>query len=119
MAAEAQPTHSLGARLIAEFGKRHIVGLYFNYQQYQELRAVRTKDEMRAFLREYGYSRVIVANDPVWLADGIQEAAEDKAPPWWTQDILGLVTIPFWAAWRSLREPPQFPRRSRFESPVE
>ena len=119
MTAESRNAQSLGARLIAEFGNRRIVGSYFTYQQYQELRAVHTKDEMRAFLREYGFSQVIIANDPVWLADGIQEAQADKGMPWWTQDWLGLITVPIWLAWRALRKPPQFPRRSCYESPAE
>lgn len=108
----------LGEKLIAELAKRQKTGAFFTYQQYQELRAVHTTDEMRAFLRDYGFGQVIVANDPAWLADGIQEACADKAMPWWTQDWLGLITVPIWLTWRVLRKPPQFPLRSRYESPA-
>ncbi|WP_428304213.1 hypothetical protein [Lacipirellula sp.] len=109
---------TLGEKLIAKFARRQMMGAFFTYQQYQELHAVRTQEEMRTFLDACGYCDVIVADDPQWLADGIQEAHAYKEPPWWTQETFGIVALPLWLLWRVLSKPRQFPRRSRYELPA-
>lgn len=118
MAAELQSTLPLGEKLIAEFARRQMTGAFFTYQQYQELHAVRTQEEMRTFLDACNYREVIVAADPVWLADGIEESHAYREFPWWTMDSFAIVALPVWLLWRALKKPPQFPRRSRYESPA-
>jgi hypothetical protein len=82
MATEQRVLPPLGEKLIAEFARRQITGAFFTYQQYQELHAVSTQEEMRTFLDACGYRDVIVADDSRWLADGIEEARAYKELPW-------------------------------------
>jgi hypothetical protein len=118
MATEPGTLLPLGEKLVAEFARRQKTGTFFNYQQYQQLHAIRTQQEMRAFLDTCNYRDVIVADDPQWLADGIEEAQAYREPPWWTQETFGIIALPLWFLWRALSKPRQFPRRSRYESPA-
>ena len=55
---------------------------------------------------------MLASDDPRWLADGLQEAAEDRLPPWWTViDVVGLMFTPFWLLTRLRKKRRVFPRR--------
>lgn len=104
-------TTTLGEQLITELSRRGQRGMYFDYNCYQSLRLIDDVNKMQAFLDSHGCQSVLATNDPIWLADGLAEAAADKSPPWWTQlDLLSVVTYPVWLLTRIRRKKRVFPQ---------
>ncbi|MCA9102049.1 MAG: hypothetical protein KDA63_12890 [Planctomycetales bacterium] len=101
---------TLGASLIAELSQRGQRGMYFKFDAYQALQEVDEVGRMQRFLDENGYRSVLAADDPVWIADGLEEAAEDEGPPWWAHNAVGGL---LWFVTRLYKKRRCFPRRCR------
>lgn len=105
---------SLGERLLSELSKRGQRGMYFDFAAYQEVRHVDTTQALQKFLDKQGFTSVLAKDDPVWIADGLEEAANyDATPAWAASTELGLLWLPFFF-WKLLNKKRRvFPKQQK------
>ncbi|QDU57366.1 hypothetical protein [Aeoliella mucimassa] len=104
-------TH-LGNSLLEELSHRGLRGMYFDYAGYQALRSLATVEQVQQFLDTNGYASVLATEDPVWIADGLEEAKEDQAIPWSAAfDIASFIVFPLWLLGRLRPKRRVFPSR--------
>ena len=100
---------SLGLDIIAELSRRGERGRYFDYSGYRTLRRIASVDDLAAFLSEREFSPEIAFNDPVQVAEALRGAVAERESDWdvfgWIacDPLCGMLALPFWLIYRSVR----------------
>jgi hypothetical protein len=108
---------SLGGEIVAELGRRGLIGQFFDFAGYQELRQIENSEDLSRFLLLCNYQsppRLESAKDAVdYLAAVNSKLDQDEAPWFWAAIVAGivvpLVDLFFWLGALILR----LNRRSR------
>ncbi|MEN1679725.1 MAG: hypothetical protein AAGJ46_09030 [Planctomycetota bacterium] len=109
----AGQNETLGHATMEELAQRGLRGGLFDYAGYQKLRSLATADDVQSFLDANGYAAVLVKEDPVWTADGIEEALADKSPPIIVRFDLGILAYPLWLLTRLRKKRRVFPVKKK------
>ncbi len=83
---------SLGPKLVSELARRGEKGMYFSFDEYQELCRVQDSQGLKRILTTAGYPTVVASDDVIQVANGLREAKDfDKFPG----HLISDPTAPF------------------------
>lgn len=109
----AEQSSTLGLAVVAELSHRGLLGRYFDYAGYNELKSLSTVHEVQSFFNAKGFASVLVKDDPVWIVDGLEEDEADKQPPEIMQHEFSVLAYPLWLLTRLRKKRRVFPVKKK------
>jgi hypothetical protein len=89
---------NLGNQIVTELGRRGLVGQFFDYAGYQQLRLVESGDGLRQFLQQRDYQSVPQIETATEAADyliAVDHKLEREETPWFLAAMLTGIAVPF------------------------
>ena len=89
---------NLGNQIVTELGRRGLVGQFFDYAGYQELRLVENDECLRRFLQQCDYQsppQIETANEAVDYLVAVNRKMEGEEAPWFLAAMLTGLVAPF------------------------